>query len=84
MSAHFSSLYEQTAGLVQWSPDGRYVAMAVGQRLIIRDATDGFEIVQVCEVVSQIQVGITLQPGVRCPVLLCYCGWCIYLLLQQQ
>ena len=48
MSAHFSSLYEQSSGLVQWSPDGRYVAMAVGQRLMVRDATDGFEIVQVC------------------------------------
>lgn len=48
MSAHFSSLYEQSGGLVQWSPDGRYVAMAVGQRLMVRDATDAFEIVQVC------------------------------------
>lgn len=48
MSAHFSTLYEHTSGLVQWSPDGRYVAMAVGQRLLVRDATDGFEIVQVC------------------------------------
>lgn len=48
MSAHFSSLYEQSGGLVQWSPDGRFVAMAVGQRLMVRDATDGFEIVQVC------------------------------------
>eukprot|EP00903_Cladosiphon_okamuranus_P005994 g5914.t1 len=46
MSAHFSSLYEQSSGLVQWSPDGRYVAMAVGQRVMVRDATDGFEIVQ--------------------------------------
>lgn len=47
MSAHFSALYEQTSGLVQWSPDGRYVAMAVGQRLVVRDATGGFEILQV-------------------------------------
>lgn len=47
MSAHFSALYEQTSGLVQWSPDGRYVATAVGQRLVVRDATDGFEIVKV-------------------------------------
>ena len=47
MSAHFSALYEQTSGLVQWSPDGRYVATAVGQRLVIRDAADGFEIVKV-------------------------------------
>lgn len=55
MSAHFSSLYEQSAGLVQWSPDGRYVAMAVGQRLVVRDATDGFEIVQVRAVESGIK-----------------------------
>lgn len=47
MSAHFSSMYEQSSGLVQWSPNGRYVAMAVGQRLMVRDAADGFEIVQV-------------------------------------
>ncbi|CAM9944228.1 unnamed protein product [Ectocarpus fasciculatus] len=46
MSAHFSSMYDQSSGLVQWSPDGRYVAMAVGKRLVVRDAMDGFEIVQ--------------------------------------
>lgn len=46
MSAHFSALYDQSAGLVQWSPDGRLVAMAVGQRLVVRDV-NGFEIVQV-------------------------------------
>ncbi|CAN0164563.1 unnamed protein product [Ectocarpus sp. 4 AP-2014] len=46
MSAHFSSMYDQSSGLVQWSPDGRYVAMAVGKRLMVRDAMDGFEIVQ--------------------------------------
>lgn len=47
MSAHFSSMYDQSSGLVQWSPDGRYVAMAVGKRLVVRDAMDSFEIVQV-------------------------------------
>lgn len=48
MSAQFSEMFEQSSGLVQWSPDGRYVATAVGQRLMVRDATEGFEIVQVC------------------------------------
>lgn len=57
MSAHFSSLYEQSSGLVRWSPDGRYVAMAAGQRLMVRDATDGFEIVQVCPRYMQGGVG---------------------------
>lgn len=47
MSAHFSAVYEQSSGLVQWSPDGRYVATAVGQRVVVRDAKDSFEIVQV-------------------------------------
>ncbi|CAM9930166.1 unnamed protein product [Pylaiella littoralis] len=46
MSAHFSAVYEQSSGLVQWSPDGRYVATAVGQRVVVRDAKDSFEIVQ--------------------------------------
>lgn len=48
MSAQFSALYEHSSGLVQWSPDGRYVAMAAGRRLIIRDS-NGFEIIKVGE-----------------------------------
>lgn len=46
MSAQFSALYEHSSGLVQWSPNGRYVAMAAGRRLIIRDS-NGFEIIKV-------------------------------------
>lgn len=63
MSAHFSALYEQTSGLVQWSPDGRYVATAVGQRLVVRDAKDSFEIVKV-------MIGAPL-----CVVVCAVCGW---------
>lgn len=46
MSAQFSALYDHSSGLVQWSPDGKLVAMAAGKRLVVRD-TNGFEIVQV-------------------------------------
>lgn len=46
MSAQFSALYDHSSGLVQWSPDGRLVAMAAGKRLVVRD-TNGFEIIQV-------------------------------------
>jgi WD40 repeat protein len=34
----FSELYKQTSGLVQFSPNARYIASAVQFRLIIRDA----------------------------------------------
>lgn len=47
MKADFSPLFDQTSGLVQWSPDGRYMATAVGQRLVVRDATQCLEIIKV-------------------------------------
>lgn len=47
MKADFSPLFDQTSGLVQWSPDGRYMATAVGQRLVVRDATQCHDIIKV-------------------------------------
>lgn len=69
MSAHFSALYQQSSGLVQWSPDGKYVATAVGQKLAVRDAANGFEIVKVRE-------GSGLNPLQRCLLAAgaCFCG----------
>lgn len=34
----FSELYKQTSGLARWAPDGSLLAVAVGHRLVIRDA----------------------------------------------
>ena len=34
---HFSELFEHTGGVVQWSPDGLYMAAARKNRLVIRD-----------------------------------------------
>lgn len=47
MKADFSPLFDQTSGLVQWSPNGKYMATAVGQRLVVRDATQSLEIIKV-------------------------------------
>lgn len=40
MSAHFTLTVDQSSGLVRWSPDGRLIATAVGNRLIIRSSDD--------------------------------------------
>eukprot|EP00966_Prymnesium_polylepis_P166499 3849078-Prymnesium_polylepis.1 len=42
----YSEPHKQAAGLVRFSPNGKYVACAVAYRLLIRD-TDTLQIVQV-------------------------------------
>ena len=47
MSAEFSALVQHSGGLVQWSPDGQLLAMAKGNKLIVRDPDRDCEIVSV-------------------------------------
>ena len=37
MNILFSQQFDQSSGLVQWSSDGRYLAVATGQRLVVRE-----------------------------------------------
>lgn len=46
-AAEFSSLVQHSGGLVQWSPDGGLLAVAKGNKLIIRDPDRDCEIVAV-------------------------------------
>lgn len=48
MSANFSVLFDQSSGLVQWSPNGETIASAVCQTLVVRKA-NGLEIVEVSD-----------------------------------
>ena len=40
MEIDFSELYKHSGGLVRWSPDGRYLAVACGTQLVLRHVRD--------------------------------------------
>ena len=50
-----TALYEHTGGLVQWSPNGNFLAVANGNRLAIRHAKS-FRISQLFSALDVIQV----------------------------